>query len=63
MTLIKTSVCVSGTGSIDDVDGKKLCVHVQPMPLQMHLHLESGMGNGQGGTNTVEESSGSYDTG
>ena len=54
MTLIKTSVCVSGTGSIDDVDGKKLCVHVQPMPLQMHLHLESGMGNGQGGTNTVE---------
>ena len=61
MTLIKTSVCVSGTGSIDDVDGKKL--YVQPMPVQMHLHLESGLGNGQGGTNTVEESSGSYDTG
>ena len=36
MTLIKTSVCVSGTGSINDVDGKKLCV--QPMPVQMHLH-------------------------
>ena len=52
MTLIKTSVCVSGTGSIDDVDGKKL--YVQPMPVQMHLHLESGLGNGQGGTNTVE---------